>query len=130
MTEKRTYVLRSGNKEQEITATPQQAARQAARLSARGNLLRTKSIYEQPEQTILPARVSLVDDRGKTVMTCTPTVVSPGAARRGQRVRYSFARCTINEAFKKLIHKTKRKSKRSGLGARRPKSVFVEWKEG
>jgi hypothetical protein len=111
-TAKQTYRLRIGkHKEKEIIATPHQAARQAARFAARGTLVRTKGMWDQPEDMQLPEKTTLVDDHGAVLMTCAPSVVSTGAARAGRRVKYSFARCTIKPAFKKLIHKTKRKKR-------------------
>lgn len=57
---KRTYVLRFGAKTKTIVATPQQAAKEAARLSARGTYIRSKSAYEQPEGVHSGLPVSLV----------------------------------------------------------------------
>ncbi len=114
MATKHKYELRIGRpvkRTKEIIATPQQAAREAARFAARGTLIRTASIYNQPANMELPTPVSLVDEAGATVMTCSPSVVSNKAIKAGRRVKYSFAQCTIKPGFKKLIHKTKRKRK-------------------
>jgi hypothetical protein len=111
MTEKRAYKLRIGKREKAIVATPHQAAKEAARFAARGTLVRGGSMWDQPKDMQLPEKVALVDESGATVMTCAPSIVSPGAARRGARVKYSFARCSIKPAFKKLIRKRRAKKR-------------------
>lgn len=93
-------------------ATPRDAAKKAARLAARGTLNRGGSIYDQPTNMMPPAPSKLIDEAGSTVMTCRPSVTSVGAARRGARVRYSFAKCTIKPGFKSQIAPRKRKKRR------------------
>ncbi len=92
-----------------IEATPHEAAKKAARLAARGDLRRDKTIYEQPDNARMPDKVRLLDDTGAVLMTCGPSIISSGAARAGRRVRYTFARCSIKPGFKKLLRKRRRR---------------------
>lgn len=115
MAEKHKYELRIGRpvkRTKEIIATPQQAAREAARYAARGTLVRTASIYDQPKNMELPTPVSLIDESGAVVMSCQPSILPSSKAMKSSRgVKYTFAKCTIKPGFKRLIHKTKRKRK-------------------
>lgn len=106
------FTLEWSGPRETFEATPREAAKKAARLAARGTLNRGGSIYEQPSNMVLPGPTKLIDEAGSTVMTCRPSVVSSGAARRGARVRYSFAKCTIKPGFKSQIAPRKRKKRR------------------
>lgn len=103
------YTILFEGEAQSFEGTAHEAAKKAARLAARGTLKRSGSMWDQPANAKLPGKVKLLDDAGKTVMNCAPSIVSPSAARAGRSVRYTFSRCTINPAFKRQLRKRRRK---------------------
>lgn len=55
---------------------------------------------------VLPSQATLMDEHGKTLMSCSPhATVSVQAARRGLRAKRAFAKCTIKPAFKKTLRR-------------------------
>jgi len=103
------YTILFEGETQSFEATAHEAAKKAARLAARGTLKRSGSMWDQPENAKFPGKVKLLDEAGKTVMNCAPSIVSPSAARAGRAVRYSFSRCTITPTFKRQLRRRKRK---------------------
>ncbi len=105
MIAKRIYTLRhSGAQTKSILATPQQAAREAARFAARGTYIRSKTMWEQPEGAHGGKPVALLLD-GEVLMTCVPTL----SATRLRTAKQMFARCDIKPSFKRQIKKRKKR---------------------
>jgi len=109
MAKTKRYVIVFGREMLTVDGTAREAAKKAARLAARGTLNRGGTIYEQPENAKMPDKVKLLDEDGGTLMNCRPSIVSPGAARAGRRVRYTFANCSITPKFKRELKARKRR---------------------
>jgi hypothetical protein len=103
------FTIKFGKRTRTFTGTPREAAREAAKLAARGTFDRSKTIYQQTGDAELPARTMVLDERGAVMMTCQPSIVSPRAARAGRRVRHTFAQCTIAPGFLRPKRGRKRK---------------------
>lgn len=103
MAVKKTFLIKTDTSTKAISATPHQAAREAARFTARGTFIRSKSMWEQPEGAHGGVPVKLVDQHGDVVMSCRPTLRS-----RSGRSRQMFAQCDIKPAFKRLLKRHRR----------------------
>ena len=108
MAKRSRYTIEFGKERETFEGTAHEAARKAARLSARGTFKRSGTIHNQSENAKFPDKVRLLDESGVVVMNCRPSIVSPGAARAGRRVRYTFASCTIKPGFKRLLRKRRK----------------------
>lgn len=99
------FVLKIGAFERhELTLSPRDAARAATQI-ARGTFIRTKSIHEQPDNAKPGRAVTLLDDRGRVVMECRPSVYG----QRSRKHTRTYAACDIAPSFRAKLRKRRKR---------------------